>query len=187
MRRLALVVAAAAVLTCTGEPPVSPSTPSSSLLTDEEVWEELSAQAIELPTLAPAAECPISPTTLRSPATGALAGAGPVYSVGDVMTYGSPTSEGLLPGKVLWVASQDYSGPALIRGRQLDGGGRVFFSNSRKVTELRFQPDTPPPSAASGQEWRYLPSTVDVEQPGCYGFQLDGPGWRTTIVMRVSP
>jgi hypothetical protein len=185
MRGLVLLVAAAALTTCTGGPAAAPSAPSPSP-TEEESWLELSARVLQLPAVPPGAECLITPTTQRSPATGALAGSGPVYAVGNVMTYGSPTSDGLLGGKVLWVAALDYPGPALIRGRQLDGPGAIFFSNSRKVTELRFERDTSVRAGASDQGWRYLPSTVDVEGPGCYGFQIDGPGWTTMIVMRMS-
>jgi hypothetical protein len=185
MRGLVLLIAAAALITCTTGPAASPTAPSPSPLTEEETWKELSARAIQLPTVASGSECPVTPTTQRSSVTGALAGSGPVYAVGNVMTYGSPRSDGLLGGKVLWVAAPDYHGPALIRGRQLDGPGGIFFSNSRRVTELRFEPDTAGRASASDQGWRYLPSTVDVEQPGCYGFQLDGPGWTSTIVMRA--
>jgi hypothetical protein len=129
--------------------------------------------------------CPITPTTQLPSGTGALAGSGPVYAVGNVIAYGRLTSDGLLPAKVLWVAAPDYPGVALIRGRRLDGPGGVYFSNSRLVTSLRFELDTRVIAAGSDQGWRYLPSTVNVEQPGCYGFQIDGPGWTSTIVMRA--
>jgi hypothetical protein len=102
-----------------------------------------------------------------------------------VIAYGARTSDGIFPAKVLWVAAPDYTGPALIRGRQLDGPGGVFFSNSRRVSELRFELDTRVRAGASDQGWRYLPSTVNVEGPGCYGLQIDGPGWTSTIVMRA--
>jgi len=109
----------------------------------------------------------------------------PVYALGNVIAYGARTSDGIFPAKVLWVAAPDYPGPALIRGRQLDGRGSVFFSNSRRVTELRFELDTRVRAGASDQGWRYLPSTVNVEGSGCYGMQIDGPAWSTTIVMRA--
>jgi hypothetical protein len=105
--------------------------------------------------------------------------------VGNVIAYGPPRSDGLSPAKVLWVAAPDYPGTALIRGMRLDGPGRVYFSNSRQVTSLRFELDTHVFAGASDQGWRYLPSTVNIEAPGCYGFQIDGPGWTTTIVMRA--
>jgi hypothetical protein len=193
-----LLVAAIGLASCTAAPvsvpAASPSAPSPTIrldpvgnvlppLADDETWKELTARSIQLPRVA--SECPISPTTERSSATGALAGNGPVYAVGNAIAYGARNSVGLLPAKVLWVAAPDYPGPALIRGRQLDGPGGLFFSNSRNVTELRFDLDTRVRAGASDQGWRYLPSTVDVEAPGCYGFQIDGPGWTTTIVMRA--
>ncbi len=196
MRGLVLLFAAVSLVTCTASPAASPNAPSPTVrldpvgnvlppLADEQTWKELAARPLQLPEIASGSECPIAPTSQLASGTGALAGSGPVYAVGNVMTYGSPTSDGLLPGKVLWVAAPDYPGPALIRGRQLDGPGGIFFSNSRKVTDLRFELDTRVRAGASDRGWRYLPSTVDVEGSGCYGFQIDGPGWTTTIVMRA--
>jgi hypothetical protein len=195
MRRLVLLVAALGLVTCTASPSPSPSAPSPTVrvdaggnvlppVADEQIWSELAARPLQLPIVAPGSECPITPTTQLSSATGALAGSGPVYSVGNVIAYGARNSDGIFPAKVLWVAAPDYPGPALIRGRQLDGPGGVFFSNSRKVSELRFELDTRVRAGASDQGWRYLPSTVNVEGPGCYGLQIDGPGWTTTITMR---
>jgi len=109
---------------------------------DETTWKELAARPVQLASVAPGSECPITPTTQLSSATGAVAGSGPVYAVGNVISYGARTSDGIFPAKVLWVAAPDYPGPALIRGRQLDGPGGIFFSNSRRVTELRFELDT---------------------------------------------
>jgi hypothetical protein len=196
MRRLVLLVAALGVVTCTAAPAASPSAPSPTVrvdaggnvlppLVDEQTWRDLSARPLQLPAVAPGSECPITPTKELASGTGALAGSGPVYAVGNVVAYGARMSDGIFPAKVLWVAAPDYPGPALIRGRQLDGPGGVFFSNSRRVSELRFELDTRVRAGASDQGWRYLPSTVNVEGPGCYGLQIDGPGWTTTIVMRA--
>lgn len=151
----------------------------------QSIWDELTSRPMRLGSVAGPDACPISATTQRSSATGALAGSGPVYAVGNVIAYGPRTSDGLLPGKVLWVAAPDYPGAALIRGGRLDGPGAVYFSNSRQAGSLRFELDTRIRAGGSDQGWRYLPSTVNVEAPGCYGFQIDGPGWTTTIVMRA--
>ena len=151
----------------------------------QSTWDELAARPLRLNSVVTAETCPITPTSELSSATGALAGSGPVYAVGNVIAYGPRTSDGLLPAKVLWVAAPDYPGAALIRGFRLDRPGAVYFSNSRGVTSLRFEFDTRIRAAGSDQGWRYLPSTVDVDEPGCYGFQLDGPGWTSVIVMRA--
>jgi hypothetical protein len=150
----------------------------------QSTWDELVSRPLLLGPVA-ASTCPITPTKELSSGTAALAGSGPVYAAGNLIAYGRRTSDGLLPAKVLWVAAPDYPGPALIRGRRLDDLGAVYFSNSRAVTSLRFEFDTRVRAAGSDQGWRYLPSTVDVDEPGCYGFQLDGPGWTSTIVMRA--
>jgi len=196
MRRLVLLVAALSLVTCMATPAASPSAPSPTVrmdaggnvlppLVDEQTWGDLSARPLQLPAVAPGSECPITSTTQLASGTGALAGSGPVYAVGNVIAYGARQNDGIFPAKVLWAAAPEYSGPALIRGRQLDGPGAVFFSNARRVTELRFELDTRVRAGVSEQGWRYLPSTVDVEGPGCYGMQIDGPGWTTTIVMRA--
>jgi len=198
MRRFVLLVAAVSLVTCTASPAVQPSPPSPTVrldpvgnvlppVTDETTWKALAARPVQLVSVAPGSECPITPTRQLSSATGAVAGSGPVYAVGNVISYGARTSDGIFPAKVLWVAAPDYPGPALVRGRQLDGPGGLFFSNSRRVIELRFDLDTRVRAGASDQGWRYLPSTVNVEGPGCYGFQIDGPGWMSTIVMRALP
>jgi hypothetical protein len=151
----------------------------------QSTWDELASRSLRLGSAAAADTCPITPTKELSSATGALAGPGPVYAVGNVIAYGPRTSDGLWPAKVLRVAAPDYPGGALIRGARLDGLGSVYFNNSRRVTSLRFELDTRVRAGGSDQGWRYLPSTVDVEEPGCHGFQLDGPGWTTIIVMRA--
>lgn len=151
----------------------------------QSTWDELTSRPLRLLSIDAVDACPITPTKELSPATGALAGSGPVYAVGNVIAYGPRTSDGLLPAKVLWVAAPSYPGGALIRGSRLDRPGGVYFSNSRAVTSLRFELDTRIRAEGSDQGWRYLPSTVDVDEPGCYGFQLDGPGWTSTIVMRA--
>ena len=196
MRGFVVFVGFLGLVACTAGPAVSPSPPTPTARVDavgsvlpptveEQTWSELSARPLQLGAIGPGSECPVTPTRPLSSATGDLAGSGPVYSVGNVIAYGAKMSDGISPAKVLWVAAPDYAGPALIRGRQLDGPGGVYFSNSRRVTELRFELDTRVRAGASDQGWRYLASTVDVEGPGCYGLQIDGPGWMTTIVMRA--
>ena len=86
--------------------------------------------------------------------------------------------------KVLWVASPNYIGLALIRGRRLDDSTDVHFERSTPPTDLRFPLDTGILAAGSDQGWRYLASTVLVPGIGCYGFQIDAPEWTITVVMR---
>jgi len=196
MRRLVLLAAVLALVTCTASPEGSPSAPSPTVrldaggnvrppLVDDQTWNDLAAKPLQLSAITPGSECPITPTRELASGTGTLAGSGPVYAVGNVIAYGARTIDGIFPAKVLWVAAPDYPGPALIRGRRLDGPGGVFFSNSRKVTELRFELDTRVRAGKSDEGWRYLPSTVNIEGPGCYGLQIDGPGWTSVIVMRA--
>jgi hypothetical protein len=195
VRALALLAALSLAACSGGTPAASPSALPYATRTDavgnvityvpEDAWKELAARPLRLASTAPGSDCAVTPTAQFPSGTGALAGTGPIYAVGNVIAYGSRLSDGIYPAKVLWVSGPDYFGPALIRGRQLDGSGGIFFSNSRRTTELRFELDTRVRAGASDQGWRYLPSTVNVEGPGCYAFQIDGPGWTATIVMRA--
>jgi hypothetical protein len=161
MRRLALL-ALVGLAACTA-PAASPSAASPSVrldpvgnvlppLAEEETWTALAARPIQLTQLPFGSDCQVSPTAQFPSGTGPLAGSGPVYAVFNVIAYGARMSDGIFPAKVLWVAAPDYPGPALIRGRQLDGPGGIFFSNSRRVTELRFELDTRVRAGASDQE-----------------------------------
>jgi hypothetical protein len=122
MRGLVLLIAAVSLVTCTASPAASPNAPSPTVrldpvgnvlppVADEQTWKELAARPMQLPEVASGSECPITPTRQVASGTGALAGSGPVYAVGNVIAYGARTSEGIFPAKVLWVAAPDYPGP----------------------------------------------------------------------------
>jgi hypothetical protein len=148
-------------------------------------WTRLAARPIQLGNIDSGAACPLSTTAELAPATAALAGPGPVYPAGNRIPVGAKDADGFSPGKVLWVARPDYAGPALIRGRRIDGIGELRFLG-RVTGELRFPLETGVRAGASEQGWRYLPSTVYVSAPGCYGFQIDGVDWTITIVMATA-
>jgi hypothetical protein len=96
--------------------------------------------------------------------------------------------DGLLRLKTLWVSIGDYSGPALVRGRQLDGPGELLFtsSGSDPGPELRF-PAGPTGVWAGGygDGARFLPSLTHVPGPGCYAWQVDSPDFSYTVVFEV--
>lgn len=151
---------------------------------DDATWARLAAHPLNLPALAPGLQCPKSETAQFSRYTGPLAGPGPVYAVGNTMFY-SRTDDGTWRAKVAWIARPEYRGPALVRGRRIDAAGDVRFAPGGGPTtaELRFEYDTRVRAEGSDEGWRFLPSTVVIGAPGCYGFQIDGLDWTVTIVM----
>jgi len=85
--------------------------------------------------------------------------------------------------KVFWYVLPSYRGPALIRGRRLDGAGMVGFNGAKTPErELRIERgqtvtwDGQPPGS------RGVPSGVRVLAPGCYGVQIDGTTFSRIVV-----
>jgi|FLYL01.1.fsa_nt_gi hypothetical protein len=107
-------------------------------------------------------------------------GKGPVYAtLGSWDATVTLTSEDRFQGwyyvKVLWSVASEYTGPALIRGRQLDGEHVILFGpdeatpTGRQLVELIITPG----SAPAGQSARFYPGTMLLPGPGCYGLQID--------------
>jgi len=107
-------------------------------------------------------------------------GDGPVYATlgswdGTVGMYDNTEHQGWYYAKVLWSVLPEYTGPVLIRGRQLDGQHALLFGpdepspTGKQLTELAF----PPGTAREDQAARFFPSAVLVASPGCYGLQVD--------------
>ena len=157
------------------------------------LWLQLS-QRVPTPPPVPAGTCPVSPAVpLSGSATGAAAGTGPIYAVTGAATIGlgARQQNGLRSGKLLWIASPAYRGPALIRGGLLDGrrwSPSVIFDGDQS---LRFDLDTHVRAGSDGDGsaigWRYLPSTLSVAVPGCYAFEIEMPDRTTWIILATSP
>ena len=153
-------------------------------LVDDATWARLAAHPLRLPSLAAGAACPVTPATRITTFVGPVAGPGPVYSIGNRIFY-SRAPDGSLFTKVAWLSRPDYKDAALIRGARIDASGDVRFqAGGGPITgELRFDYDTGTRSQGSEEGWRFLPSTVVIDGPGCYAFQVDGVDWSLTIVM----
>jgi hypothetical protein len=158
-------------------------------LADETTWAELGSRPLQLSALPPGSACQTSTSaTLPGSATAAAFGEGPVYPVtgGSAIGLGPLGTDGLRPGKVLWLSSPSYTGPALIRGARLDGPSDVRFSGAIG-TALRFDLETHTRAGdgtdGSVQGWRYLPSLVYAADAGCYGFQIDMPDRTVTVTL----
>jgi hypothetical protein len=82
--------------------------------------------------------------------------------------------------RVNWRAS-GYSGPILIRGRELGGSGAVGFGEGHvpydELQLLGAAVDAPP------RQW---PSFTRVRAPGCYAYQVDGTTFSAVIVFRAT-
>ena len=83
--------------------------------------------------------------------------------------------------KTLWAVSPRYSGPILIRGRQVDGSRRIRFSidGSTPIARLRFAVKRRP-------DWDFGVSSTLVRAPGCYAFQVDGRMFSDVIVFEAA-
>ncbi len=97
------------------------------------------------------------------------------------------SSSGWYWDKVLWRVAPTYHGPALIRGRQLDGPHtiRFFAGNPARL----YGPD---PGQAElqvdstvEQGWRDQPSAMLLQTAGCYGFQIDTDQGSKVVVFRA--
>jgi hypothetical protein len=166
----------------------APATPSPT----PDAYAELRNRPLDLPKVAPGATCPVTPPEpIKPPPPANLSaplglGSGPVYPVASY--FGRETTlhiQGYVPGsdrwyggKVRWIGGPGYSGPALVRGGQLDGDNKVGLSvgSTGIMTELALD-------VADG--WNDWPSTTHVRGPGCYAYQVDGHGFSYLLVFKA--
>lgn len=152
--------------------------------------------ALDLPFVAEG-EC--EPTQVGDALPGVVAqtyGDGPIFATlgtwdGTIEMDDNTEYQGWYYAKVLWSVLPEYSGPVLIRGRQLDGQHVLLFGpdepvpSGRHLTDLAF----PPGTAQENQAARFFPSAVLVASPGCYGLQIDslvnGEPHRDVIVFKA--
>jgi hypothetical protein len=154
---------------------------------------------LHLPTLASGGECPASDPHSISKQFGGALGRGPVYPIipftkgvpGDLAFEYPPSKLSIFAGsdwggqKVLWVIRRTYTGPVLIRGRQLDGPHALGFDGeSRAYSELQIPPGTGAEEGNPGG-WGGTTSEVRLKAPGCYAFQIDGTTFSSVVVFRA--
>ena len=86
--------------------------------------------------------------------------------------------------RVTWHAAPSYSGPVLIRGRQVGGGGAVGFGEGHvPYDELQLLQSGQGAPSGPGRTWFTF---TRVRRPGCYAYQVDGTGFSDAIVFRVA-
>jgi hypothetical protein len=161
-------------------------------------WSALESKPLHLPSLSAGASCPVTqPQQNVTPDHKYAAGSGPVYLVNEsidnpVIFLDAGSSDPGSPwkiSKVFWEISSSYTGPALVRGGQIDGTNALNFNGGLGQTagnnqgtepilhELRLLGDP------HGQ-WKTYLSFVRIQQSGCYAFQIDGPTFSESIVIK---
>lgn len=192
-------------ITCGGDdsddPPPRPSKTATALPTDTRssatatapaedlVLSELLARPLALAGIAPGQPCPVSAQAAGWPADFTFPGLGdgPVYPVLPPVVDMNITA---FAPKTLWISDERYRGPVVIRGQQLDGEGVLRFSrivpvdNPTEGLSLPVAPDAGAPNTPSG--WRAWPTGTLVPEVGCYGLQIEGTDFSTTVVFEAA-
>jgi hypothetical protein len=90
-----------------------------------------------------------------------------------------------LIAEVTWTVSGSYTGPLLIRGAMLGGGGALGFGTAMvPYDELQLlDPGQGAPRVASGG--RAWITYSRVRSGGCYAYQVDGSGFSEVVVFRA--
>lgn len=150
---------------------------------------------LEIPELSFGRPCPVSDLRQVSPAFAPALGPGPVYPVGfgkdATLAFEYPPAPNSQFAdsewggeKTLWVADPNYTGPILIRGRQVDGPSEVRFDvgGGELLDELQL-----PPAYAANYTggWRNFPSHTRLRTAGCYGYQVDGSTFSIVVVFKA--
>ena len=143
------------------------------------------------PSLAAGARCPATPTRTIVPGLPPMAGDGPLYPLttagsGGTVYYDAPAASGPQGVVVTWVAAPGVTGPALVRGRRLDGPEALGFGRDQ-YPELQITPyDTGSPIGSTGYVALESDLTV-IPAPGCYAYQIDTATSSSVVVFAAQP
>ena len=89
---------------------------------------------------------------------------------------------------VRWLAGSDYQQPALVRGGQIGESAPIRFvvgGNNPSIPTLALRTGADD-SAMSEPGWRTQQATIEVTDPGCYAFQVDGVNLLEFVVFEVT-
>lgn len=149
------------------------------------VISEALRRPLRLPNLRRDGSCPTTPVagpamTPSHPVASVAIGEGPVYPV--LFRAGA---DGRLDRSavVYWDAPEPLSGVAIVRGHRLGApGDRMRFQDDQQELKLVhvLDPVAAHPAGLKGQWWQATPLRAGV---GCYGFQIDGPGFSEVLVV----
>jgi hypothetical protein len=151
------------------------------------------SRPLALPSLAAGARCPATRGRMSTSTyvRGQEYGSGPVRLVlgdrGDpsrgIVALGEPDRSPWLAAENVLLINPSYRGPVLLRGQRLDRPGTAFFDGDEVISYL----DPPYPDANTQKDGsRTPPASIFVRSPGCYGFQIDGTDFTTTIVLDMT-
>jgi len=172
-------------------PPTAASSPVAVSTKDQ--WEILRSKPMRLPQLKANEHCPVSPVVRPAPSLGLGVGKEPVFAVLGQLVVSSSVNG----NQVLWAASPTYAGPLRIRGAQLDGSGAMLFARvpsshwsqppvrSLEGDSYYSELDLLEAGTETAAPWRTWPSLTLVDQPGCYGWQVDGTDFAEIIIVLV--
>jgi hypothetical protein len=150
---------------------------------------------LHLPTVARDQACPVTPGQNASNGYvgGLQFGKGPVSMIignrGDpghgTVILGTTQLPGWYALENVWLSGPGYQGPFMVRGQRLGGPGPVSFGGSSPAMAAFVEP--PGPDANTNGPYRTPPGSIWIQQPGCYGFQIDGLSFSETIVIDTLP
>ena len=160
-------------------------------------WSAL-RRPLHLPVVAPGSRCPVSHVDRSVPWSririfgGSGIGTGPVYpglgATSGLLTAAKDTQYGSRwqGQKVFWYVAPSYRGRVLIRGRRLDGPGRLGFNGTRAPgDELRIEPHDTVGWSGQPSYSRGIPSAVRALSSGCYAVQVDGTTFSNVVVFQI--
>lgn len=84
--------------------------------------------------------------------------------------------------RVTWFASPAYTGPILIRGREVGGPHAVGFGLGNVPYDQLQLKDSAGPASGGTRQW---PAFSRVRGAGCYAYQVDGTSFSDVIVFRA--
>jgi hypothetical protein len=94
--------------------------------------------------------------------------------------------------KALFVIAPQYSGPALIRGQQIDGLHEMRFQGGVDYMYYRGELATTPllselkvSGSGGGFPWANELVYIRLQAPGCYAMQVDGLSFSYVIVFQT--
>jgi hypothetical protein len=170
----------------TGAPPSTAPAPVAGVATPPLVAiPELRRRPVRLPGLGRDGACPATraagpPMTRARPVAAVAVGRGPVYPV-----LFRADADGRLDRAAVayWDAPEPPGGVVIVRGHRLGAPeDRVRFLSDRQQPSLVhvLDPATAHPAGPRGHWWR--PTRLRVGA-GCYGLQIDGPGFSEVLVI----
>ena len=187
----------------TATPPRATATGMATQTVPASVWATLASKPLQLPVVAPGATCPVTAAQQHiSPDYATTIGAGPVYIAAaqgsaqalafvDAASQGDASS-GWGGAKVYWQIAPAYTGPVLIRGKQLDGTHAVRFNGG--LGQGHSNPEGTEPildelhltgGGATAPSWPTWITFTRLQAPGCYAYQVDGLSFSEVIVFQA--